>query len=239
MSKQIKSKERVSEHGEVFTDTREVNAMLNMIQTETERIDSRFLEPACGNGNFLAEILNRKLAIVTKQYKKNPMDWEQYSILALTSLYGVDLLEDNITECRDRLFQIWYKDYKKSMKIKPDATISKVAKFILKCNILCGDALTMLTNEHTPIIFSQWDFVLNGKMKRIEYRFDELLEGNGKKGTVEEFSLFDNGDDECIFSEHKDWIYDSEIDAYVPGPIKEYPIVFYRNIADDAGGDYE
>ena len=75
-NKQVKSKERVAQHGEVFTNDREVNAMLDLVKQETERIESRFLEPACGDGNFLAEILRRKLEVVTKLYKTNPFDWE-------------------------------------------------------------------------------------------------------------------------------------------------------------------
>lgn len=101
--KQIKSKERVAEHGEVFTNEREVKAMCDLVKDETERIDSRVLEPACGDGNFLAEILNRKLGTVSKCYSKSPNDWEQFSIVALSSLYGVDIMPDNAQECRDRL----------------------------------------------------------------------------------------------------------------------------------------
>ena len=96
---QVKSKKRVTDHGEVFTSEREVNAMLELVKQETERIDSRFLEPACGNGNFLAEVLRRKLAIVEKKYKKSQLEYERYAILAVSSIYGVDILEDNAQEC--------------------------------------------------------------------------------------------------------------------------------------------
>src|SRR5690554_6185883 len=115
INKQVKSKKRVADHGEVFTAEREVNAMLDLVKDETERIDSRFLEPACGDGNFLAEILRRKLSVVNKQYGKNLPDYERYSILALSSIYGVDLLEDNIEDCRERLYDIWEKDYLKKV----------------------------------------------------------------------------------------------------------------------------
>lgn len=103
MEKQVKSKKRVADHGEVFTAEREVNAMLDLVKHETERIESTFLEPACGNGNFLAEILRRKLAIVD-QYKRFPSDWERYSVVAMMSIYGVDILPDNVAECRERLY---------------------------------------------------------------------------------------------------------------------------------------
>lgn len=103
MKEQTKSKNRVADFGEVFTNEREVNAMLDLVKHETERIDSRFLEPACGDGNFLAEVLRRKLAVVRSRYGKNPDDYERYSVIAVSSIYGVELLEDNTKECRKRL----------------------------------------------------------------------------------------------------------------------------------------
>ena len=99
---QIVSKKRVADHGEVFTSQREVNAMLDMVKHETERIDSRFLEPACGTGNFLAEILTRKLGVVESRYRQSPVELERYTLLAVTSIYGIDLLLDNVTQCRRR-----------------------------------------------------------------------------------------------------------------------------------------
>ena len=109
--RQVKSRERVADHGEVFTAQREVNAMLDLVKQETERIDSRFLEPACGDGNFLAEILRRKLAAVRARYRKSPADYEKYAVVAVTSIYGVDILQDNVDACRQRLFGIWDGEY--------------------------------------------------------------------------------------------------------------------------------
>ena len=115
-NKQIKSKRRVADHGEVFTAEREVNAMLDLVKQETERIDSTFLEPACGNGNFLAVILKRKLAIIDIIGKGKPSIWESESIKALMSVYGVDLLPDNVEECQLRLYDIWNDAYSKACK---------------------------------------------------------------------------------------------------------------------------
>ena len=112
MAGQVKSKQRVADHGEVFTAEREVKAMCDLVADECLRIDSRFLEPACGDGNFLAEILTRKLSVVSKKYKKAAYDWERNSLLALGSLYGVDILFDNALACRDRLFDLWQKEYR-------------------------------------------------------------------------------------------------------------------------------
>ena len=112
MENQVKSKQRVADHGEVFTAEREVNAMLDLVKNETERIDSRFLEPACGDGNFLAEILRRKLAVVKRKYTKSPADYAKNAILAVSSMYGVDILQDNVEACRKRLFSMWDKEYR-------------------------------------------------------------------------------------------------------------------------------
>ena len=105
MDIQVKSKKRVADYGEVFTNPREVNAMLDLVKQETERIESRFLEPACGTGNFLAEILRRKLAVAKRRYKRSPSDYERMSFIAVTSIYGIELLRDNVDECRERLLK--------------------------------------------------------------------------------------------------------------------------------------
>ena len=115
---QVKSKKRVADHGEVFTSEREVNAMLDLVKDETEKLESTFLEPACGTGNFLAEILRRKLAVVKRRYKGNQLDFERNSTIAIASVYGVDILQDNIVECRARLFDIFNEMYIKTYKKK-------------------------------------------------------------------------------------------------------------------------
>ena len=124
MSKQMKSKQRVAEHGEVFTAEREVKAMCDLVSQECDRIDSRFLEPACGNGNFLTEIITRKLATVKRLYKRNPYDYERYSVVAVSSIYGVDIMQDNTEECRKRLYKIWIKNthwfVKNNAMMKPE-----------------------------------------------------------------------------------------------------------------------
>ena len=141
--RQVKSRERVTDHGEVFTAEREVNAMLDLVKQETERIDSRFLEPACGDGNFLAEILRRKLNVVDSRYRKSAPDYEKYAVLAVTSIYGVDLLQDNVDECRERLFAIWNEAYTAHCKQECTEECRDAVRFILSRNILCGNALTL------------------------------------------------------------------------------------------------
>ena len=214
MAQQIKSKQRVTDHGEVFTNEREVNAMLDLVKQETERIDSRFLEPACGEGAFLTEILRRKLSVVKSRYAKNAFDYERYSVQAVMSIYGVDILEDNAAICRDNLFEIWDKEYTAICKVQANDECREVVKFILQTNIICGDALTMKQNNDTPITFAEWSFVCPAMVKRRDYQLDVLLSGN-----EQEYDIFN-------------WHYDNEIKAFIPNPVCEYPLMDYRRLAD-------
>ncbi len=183
-SKQVKSKQRVADHGEVFTSEREVNAMLDLVKQETERIDSRFLEPACGDGNFLAEILRRKLAVVKKKYKKSPIDYEKNAVLAASSIYGVDILQDNVETCRTRLFEIWDKEYTAVCKKEVNQDCRDAVRFILSRNIVCGNALSLMKvdvfgwDTGDPIVFSEWALVTGSMMQRSDYTFYKLLQGN-------------------------------------------------------------
>src|SRR5688572_22957652 len=145
---QVKSKQRVADHGEVFTSEREVNAMLDLVKDETTRIESQFLEPACGNGNFLAEVLKRKLAVVENLYENNQAEYEQQAILAISSIYGIDILTDNAAECRERLFPIFNHQYNLLFKEKCSDECRERVKLILQKNILCADALEFENTSH-------------------------------------------------------------------------------------------
>ena len=179
-SSQIKSKERVVAHGEVFTNEREVNAMLDLVKQETERLDSRFLEPACGDGNFLIEILRRKLAICesrvkAKQYTQ--LQYEQNAILAVSSIYGIELLQDNAEACRARLLNYFTEQYQSLFKSKcKDACIESV-RYILSKNIIIGDALTYkrVDDPDKWIRISEWSFIGDGKVNRRDYEFSYLV----------------------------------------------------------------
>lgn len=220
--KQVKSKQRVADHGEVFTAEREVNAMLDLVKQETERVDSRFLEPACGDGNFLVEILRRKLAAARKRAtppkRKNPLplEFEKQSVIAVASIYGVDLMMDNVIACRERLYKIWDGEYQTVCKKEISEDCRAAVRFILGRNIVCGNALSLKAVDSSgkdtdePIIFSEWAFVTGTKLQRKDFRFDRLLEGdyepkNGtKKKTAdseyEQMGLFDdNPSDEGEF----------------------------------------
>ena len=174
---QVKSKKRVADHGEVFTNEREVNAMLDLVKDETERIDSRFLEPACGNGNFLAEVLRRKLNVVKSRYGKSQMEYERYAIIAVSSIYGVDILNDNAQECRERLYQIFDEYYSDLFKDKCKDECKRSVKFLLDRNILWGDALDFTNPESKePIIFSEWSPINGSLLKRKDFVYQFLVE---------------------------------------------------------------
>ena len=208
---QIKTKQRVSEHGEVFTSEREVNAMLDLVKQETERIDSRFLEPACGDGNFLSNVLERKLDIVEKNYKNSQKEFEKYSLVAISSIYGVEILEDNTKTCRERLLSIFEKRYNSIFSNEQNIKFIKSAKYLLEKNIIHGDALTLKTVDGSdkPITFSEWSFI-EDKVKRRDFTFGELLATEEIKG----LPLFSDMGDE----------------VFLPTPVKEYSLVHYLGL---------
>ena len=178
---QIKSKERVAQRGEVFTAEREVNAMLDLVANECLRPDSRFLEPACGDGNFLSAILRRKLAELRRKYKKSPRDYEKLSIVAIGSLYGVDIMNDNVEACRQRLFTIWDEEYTAHCTSDASDEAREAARFIISRNIINGNALTLMCVDYegrdtkAPIVFSEWTLINGTQMQRSDYTMADLL----------------------------------------------------------------
>ncbi len=212
MDKQVKSKKRVTDHGEVFTNEREVNAMLDLVKHETERIDSRFLEPACGNGNFLAQVLRRKLQVVEQRYGNSQTEWERYAVIAVSSIYGVDILEDNAQECRERLFNIFDQQYTARFKDQCKDACKQSIQFLLNRNILWGDALDF-TNPVTkaPIVFSEWSAVNGVMLKRRDYMFRFLVE------KTHQTSLFN----------------DEGSPAAIDEPVKDYPLIHFLKLGED------
>ena len=212
----IKSKKRVREHGEVFTPEHVVEAMLDLVKQETENIESRFLEPACGDGNFLSKILERKLTIVEQKYKKSQFDFERYAFLATSSIYGIDLLDDNVVKARQRLYNIVRERYKKLYPKNVKRSFLASIKFVLKKNIVQGNAYSFKNKKDQPIQFSQWTAINNVKVKRQDFQFISLAEFNPKKP-----SLFA----QRVVNEK------GEVD-FLPESIKEYPPVNFLNLKD-------
>jgi len=208
--KQIVSKQRVADHGEVFTNPREVNAMLDLVKQETERIDSRFLEPACGKGAFIAEVLRRKLRIVKERYAKSPLEYERYAVLAVSSIYGIDILEDNVADCRQEMLDIFKAEYKSALKQECSPECEASVRFLLTKNIIWGDALTLKrVDDDLPIVFSEWSAV-NGKlMKRRDFTYSNIL-----NCSTEGLPLFSDKGEE----------------VWLPKPIKEFPLTHYLEL---------
>src|SRR5690242_1724373 len=167
---QIKSKKRVADHGEVFTPHWMVEAMLDLVKGESERIDSRFLEPACGSGNFLVNVLQRKLAAVELKFGKSDFERRHYALLALMCTYGIELLEDNIAECRANMLEI-LADY---LNLEKSDELYRAAFFVLSQNLIHGDALKMRTGDDQPITFAEWGYLGKGKFQRRDFRLDTL-----------------------------------------------------------------
>ena len=224
MDKHVISKQRVAVHGEVLTGKREVNAMLDLVKQETERIESRFLEPACGTGNFLMEILERKLRVVESRYKKSQLEYERYAILAISSLYGIDILEDNVQRCRHRLFGVFERNYTRLFRNRAKNKCHEAVRFILERNIIWGDALTLKTIGDKPehIVFSEWSFPFHdSRIKRRDWTFSGLLPPES----------FPDGD---LFI--KPAIYSDMGDkAFIPEPQEDrYKPIHFLKVADAA-----
>jgi SAM-dependent methyltransferase len=214
MNEQVVSKQRVADHGEVLTGRREINAMLDLVKSETERIDSRFLEPACGTGNFLAEILERKFRVVEARYGKSQLDYERHAILAISSVYGIDILEDNVRQCRQRLFGLFDLNYLRLFKGKSHDDCRESVRYILERNIVHGNALSLKTVEDNPkpIVFSEWSPVNGSMFKRRDFTFHGLLAHEA----IKEMPLFS----------------DLGEDVFIPTPEKEYPPTHFLKVAD-------
>lgn len=168
----VRSKKRVADHGEVFTPAWMVDEMLDLVKEETERVDSRFLEPACGSGNFLVQVLIRKLASVERRYGKSDFDRRQYSLHALMCIYGIELLQDNITECREKML-IPFAEY---LHLDENDDLYTAASYVLGVNLVQADALTMKSLSGTPIKFSEWSYLGRGKFQRRDFRFETMTQ---------------------------------------------------------------
>jgi hypothetical protein len=194
----IKSKQRVIDHGEVFTPPWLVDAMLDQVKDETTRIDSRFLETACGSGNFLVQVLKRKLAAVETKYGKSSFERQHYALLGLMCIYGIELLPDNIAECRENLLEI-FAEY---LSLEEDSDLIRAANVVLQENLVHGDALTMKARDGSPITFSEWGYVGKGKFQRRDFRFDLLTHSSAFSA---EDSLFAHLGKHELFSPVKTW----------------------------------
>jgi hypothetical protein len=186
--------------------------MLDLVRNESLRIDSRFLEPACGTGNFLVEVLKRKLEVVVARYVKSQTEYELYSIIAISSIYGVDILSDNVQLCRRRLFDLYTEFYLGNFKKDFKRECLDAAEFILNRNILWGDALSLRTPDAKadPIVFSEWSALTGGMIKRRDYTMANLLASAPMEGP----NLFSDLGDQ----------------AFIPKTVGDYPIIHFLKL---------
>jgi hypothetical protein len=204
----VKSKQRVADHGEVFTPAWMVESMLDLVKDETERINARFLEPACGSGNFLVQILRRKLAVVELKYGKSDFERGHFALYGLMCIYGIELLADNIAECRANVLEI-LAEY---LNLSESDDLYLAATHVLSENLIHGDALSMRGNDGQPITFAEWGYLGKGKFQRRDFRFDVLT---GSSKFSEEGSLWADQGKHDIFT-----------------PIKTHPPMTVRELAD-------
>ena len=205
----VRSKQRVADHGEVFTPAWMVEDMLNLVKDESERIDSRVLEPACGSGNFLVPVFLRKLASVQERYGTSEFEKRHYALFALMCTYGIELLADNAEECRENLSGV----FNAFLNAEPDGEWARAARAVLSANIVQGDALTMTVPGGAPITFPEWGYLGKGKFQRRDFRYDSLTQ----RSSYGEDTLFGGLDDDELFT-----------------PTRDYPVMTVRQIAEAA-----
>lgn len=199
----VKSKQRVSDHGEVFTPAHIVEAMLDLVKDESERVDSRFLEPACGEGNFLKQVLVRKLATVQSKYAKNEFERRHYALLGLMCIYGIELLEDNAETCRQHLARI----FAQFINDPAESEWTSAARAVLAVNIVQADALTMTHSDGSPLVFPEWGYLGKGKYQRRDFKYSHLTKQSAFAGTL--FGDLDTGE---IFAPER---------TYLPTTVRE------------------
>ena len=199
--------------------------MLDLVRDESFRLDSRFLEPACGDGNFLIEILRRKLSLI--ENLKSQTEWEFKSLIAVGSCYGIELLPDNAEACRHRLEEFVLADcymnfirtdYRSSgtpcrsynsYDSYPDSSYRKSLQYMLRKNIVCGDALTYRTADNKPITFCEWTPIAGSmQFSRRDFQFDFLV------NQTHQYSLFDEQGEAQSFDE----------------PVRSYPPAHYTQL---------
>lgn len=176
----VKSKQRVADHGEVFTPAWMVEDMLSLVQDETERIDARVLEPACGSGNFLVPVLLHKLVTVQARHGKSEFEKQHYALFALMCTYGIELLSDNAQECRNNLAAV----FNSFLNVDGANEWARAAQWVLEANIVQGDALTMTVSGGQPITFPEWGYLGRGKFQRRDFRYADLTQRASFEGTL-------------------------------------------------------
>jgi hypothetical protein len=167
----VKSRQRVADHGEVFTPSWLVDDMLDLVKEESERIDARVLEPACGSGNFVVAVLRRKLASVETKFGASDFERRHHALLALMCIYGIELLEDNAAECRANLLRVLLS----FLGADVGDEWHRAAQVVVDANIVHGDALDMTTASGEHVSFPEWGYLGKGKFQRRDFHYGSLI----------------------------------------------------------------
>lgn len=198
----------------VYTSDKLVNNMLQSVQDEIERIDSRVLEPSCGDGDFLDAILRKKLFSVCKKYGHSRVDFEFYILRALMSLYGVEIDNSVVILCKQRLELSVKQFYLKYYTEKQWIVLLPLVQYILDTNILCGDSLSLTSPiDGSPVVLAEWSFLGSYKVKRRDFVYEQLIDVSESAEKV---------------------LSDRHIEGFIPKPVKDYPIVKIFNIRNYA-----
>jgi hypothetical protein len=227
MAQSINNRQRVIDHGEVFTPRGLVNGMLDLVAQECQRVDSRFLEPACGTGNFLAEVLRRRLALIDRRYKPQTV-WEPNALLGLACLYGIELLHDNVKNCRQRLHMLFADHYRARFRNQAKSQFLAAARYVVDCNIVQGDALRMITDGEGvhpagPLVFTEWSLLPGGKFKRRRYEYRDLQQPTRDVASA-------------LFVQPKPPVTNEEgKPVYVPCKIADWPAIHYLKLGKFEG----
>ena len=200
MNDLIRSRQRVTDHGEVFTPPELVASMIELVSDEASRIESRFLEPACGSGNFLVPVFERKLRSVSRKYAKTLFEYKNYALLSLMSIYGIEFLLDNVEECRENLLRVLVRD----PILADDKQLLGAAKCVVKVNIVHADAVSMImcSPDRIPITFAEWSYLGKGRFHRRDFRYDSLAQTAMFKASDTLFAELGNHD---LFSAVRDY----------------------------------
>lgn len=186
----MKSRSRVRSYGEVFTPRGMVDRMLDLVRNELETgpefVDTTFLEPAAGDGNFLMAILARKLHAIEKHCPARA--WPEESLFALASIYGVELLEDNHRDAKGAMLAAVVNFHQAhGAACGPETDLHQAASFLIDTNIVRGNTLSSQTPDGQDIQFSWWNRIdgADGMVQREPFTLLSL------RGSELDFTVYD------------------------------------------------
>jgi len=200
----MKSKHRVQKHGEVFTPQWVVDKMVAIpgIKEKTEDVLATFLEPSAGEGAFLLAIEDIKLRFVTENYSRDA--WNTYALWALSSIYGIEFLEDNLAAARQNMLALFldYYDAVQGSPLSKRSDLYKSARAIIWANVVQGNTLTRKNLLGEEINFSHWERIPDEphKVQRTSFTYSSLFTDNKYESNCIQLSLFETVEQLDLFT---------------------------------------